>query len=640
MVGNSTPIAHSSASSSLQPHSPIVIRGNLGFTSGNGVTAGSGILTDPFVIRGWNINASSVNGITVANTTVYFRIESVSVHDGTRGIFLANATHSVIQNSNVESNQVGVLLESSPNDTISNDLFSYNYQAIVSNNSKGVVILDNTLTFQKYNYESISLNSSPDSVIRGNYLSQNWGAGIVIAASPNVQISYNNASSNLGTGIYMRQSSGGRISNNNVTKDYTGIDVYSSPNSTISSNIVSWNGVGLLMDLQSNDTVSNNSFTFDTVGIRSGVSGSNVTIQGNRFVYDGLVIGRIPATLTPTFKVVNNTVNSKPLLFYKDCANMVISSVPVGQLIAVNCRKLQITNLQITNTDIGLQLYNVNDTTITNNSVNSNAQYGLQLLGNNITVTFNSISNNPSFGAMFPEVQPFLAHHNNFIDDSVTGDHKGAWDNGYPSGGNFWSDYTGVDNCSGPSQNICPSPDGIGDTPYVLIGGPAVDHYPLIKPYLPIPDTTPPTWLSESTLITSNSSSTGLTLSWTMATDDVGISYYQLYEGNKVISTSAPILPYNSILLSRYVSGLTPGTVYSFKVEAVDWAGNASTSGPSITVTTESNGPSVVAWWIQYWYLVAITGVAIGGMTAAIVFRRRRKTAMGMGETPHASASV
>jgi len=56
---------------------------------------------------------------------------------------------------------------------------------------------------------------------------------------------------------------------------------------------------------------------------------------------------------------------------------------------------------------------------------------------------------------------------------------QNLWDNGYPSGGNFWSDFTGVDNCSGPQQNICPGPDGIGDTPYTFSFN--MDQYPLMK---------------------------------------------------------------------------------------------------------------------------------------------------------------
>jgi hypothetical protein len=52
------------------------------------------------------------------------------------------------------------------------------------------------------------------------------------------------------------------------------------------------------------------------------------------------------------------------------------------------------------------------------------------------------------------------------------------WDNGYPDGGNYWSDYTGTDVYSGAGQNI-PGSDGIGDTPYV-INTSNRDNYPLM----------------------------------------------------------------------------------------------------------------------------------------------------------------
>jgi len=57
------------------------------------------------------------------------------------------------------------------------------------------------------------------------------------------------------------------------------------------------------------------------------------------------------------------------------------------------------------------------------------------------------------------------------------------WDDGYPSGGNYWSDYNGTDLFSGPYQNITGS-DGIGDTPYVIDENNR-DRYPLMKPWTP-----------------------------------------------------------------------------------------------------------------------------------------------------------
>ncbi len=91
-------------------------------------------------------------------------------------------------------------------------------------------------------------------------------------------------------------------------------------------------------------------------------------------------------------------------------------------------------------------------------------------------------------------------YHNNFIgntqqahehDDGIGG--ANFWDNGYPSGGNYWSDFDeagegAFDGYSGTNQNIL-GPDGIVDSnpglnPYPNIGGGAgaQDIYPLIEP--------------------------------------------------------------------------------------------------------------------------------------------------------------
>jgi hypothetical protein len=57
-------------------------------------------------------------------------------------------------------------------------------------------------------------------------------------------------------------------------------------------------------------------------------------------------------------------------------------------------------------------------------------------------------------------------------------------DNGYPSGGNYWSSYNGTDVYSGPYQNETGS-DGIGDTPYPIDAN-NTDRYPLIHAYVPL----------------------------------------------------------------------------------------------------------------------------------------------------------
>jgi len=62
----------------------------------------------------------------------------------------------------------------------------------------------------------------------------------------------------------------------------------------------------------------------------------------------------------------------------------------------------------------------------------------------------------------------------------VTPGFVNVWDYGYPSGGNYWSDYTGVDVYNGPNQNV-PGSDGIGDSNYT-INAINNDCYPLMGP--------------------------------------------------------------------------------------------------------------------------------------------------------------
>jgi parallel beta-helix repeat protein len=73
-------------------------------------------------------------------------------------------------------------------------------------------------------------------------------------------------------------------------------------------------------------------------------------------------------------------------------------------------------------------------------------------------------------------------YHNNFINVSkfdITADSVGnVWDDDYPSGGNYWSNYVGTDNFWGENQNLNGG-DLIGDTAYV-ISEDNRDRYPLL----------------------------------------------------------------------------------------------------------------------------------------------------------------
>ena len=91
-------------------------------------------------------------------------------------------------------------------------------------------------------------------------------------------------------------------------------------------------------------------------------------------------------------------------------------------------------------------------------------------------------------------------------------------------------------------------------------------------------DTTAPT---TSTLTASGTTTSSTNLSWTAATDNVGVSGYDVYQ-NGVLRTST-----TTTTLS--VTGLTASTTYNFYVKAKDAAGNASQSSNTVLITTLSN---------------------------------------------------
>lgn len=122
---------------------------------------------------------------------------------------------------------------------------------------------------------------------------------------------------------------------------------------------------------------------------------------------------------------------------------------------------------------------------ITGNIISNNWEgiclddYGYTVLMNN-TISHNNLGITLcAWMGVLPRI-----FHNNFIDNADQGYRIAAyalWDDGYPSGGNYWSDYTGVDVKSGPNQDQ-PGSDGIGDTPYVFDYG-NIDNYPLMYPW-------------------------------------------------------------------------------------------------------------------------------------------------------------
>jgi parallel beta-helix repeat protein len=135
-------------------------------------------------------------------------------------------------------------------------------------------------------------------------------------------------------------------------------------------------------------------------------------------------------------------------------------------------------NAVISNSADGIFLYwssNLNQ--ISRNIIRGNNYRGIDLFSgcDNNTIYGNYVTYNNGTSLYFSGSSDNKVFHNNFVDNAQQIDvflSYNILDNGYPAGGNYWSDYNGTDN----------NGDGIGDTSYVIDTN-NTDNYPLIMPW-------------------------------------------------------------------------------------------------------------------------------------------------------------
>ena len=98
------------------------------------------------------------------------------------------------------------------------------------------------------------------------------------------------------------------------------------------------------------------------------------------------------------------------------------------------------------------------------------------------------------------------------------------------------------------------------------------------------PDTTPPS----KPVVSATAAATAVTLTWPPATDNVGVTRYDILRGGTVVGSVPQPASGNATFTD---SGLAPSTSYSYVVKAFDGAGN-STSSAAVPVTTPAGGGS------------------------------------------------
>jgi parallel beta-helix repeat protein len=227
------------------------------------------------------------------------------------------------------------------------------------------------------------------------------------------------------------------IENNGLNGIYSGCY-----NSTIQDNIIARNGWDGIRQEGSNSIILEN----------------RITNNGN----NGISLGGANNT------IINNTImqnGDKGYAIDEDRHNIPVGSgISVGYVTGVGTDNDIQSNIIKENAYDGILLYRSSNNLIRGNLVHRN-RYGVLSYGIQIEKSFGNI-----------------IYHNNFDDDNFEiGNYyvsENVWDDGCPSGGNYWSDYNATDLFSGPYQNMTGS-DGIRDTPYI-IDAKNTDRYPLM----------------------------------------------------------------------------------------------------------------------------------------------------------------
>ncbi|MGB9778264.1 MAG: right-handed parallel beta-helix repeat-containing protein [Candidatus Bathyarchaeales archaeon] len=266
------------------------------------------------------------------------------------------------------------------------------------------------------------------------------------------------------TGVYLSNVSNVVVKRINVSGFFCAIRVNSSEGCTITENNITNSDFGLRIEYSTENIVSKNNFENLWCGV-------NVAYSQKTQIFDNTLstseYGIILDWSAENVIARNNfTDNGSNINLAWSTNNDITRNILIGKA---------------KSSWQGIRLHSSSYNIISENRIESTL-YALRLIydttGN--TIKNNNISRN-FYGVVTWYASNNTIYNNRFIDNNEQAKcyaSSNKWDYGYSHGGNYWSNYIGVDEKSGTNQDQ-PGSDGIGDAPYI-IDAQNIDHYPLM----------------------------------------------------------------------------------------------------------------------------------------------------------------
>jgi len=624
-------------------HDPISIRQNSHFNSAQGVVGGSGTPSDPYIIEGWDIDTSTRVGISIVDTDAHFIIRDVLIGSDTPsewGIYLRQSANGRIERATLFGNIDAIYMYYSDNITVSD--------CNISSNKGGIWITD-----------SSRVN------LTGNRVVSNEGWPFHLSGT-DIMVTRNNVSLN-DEGISFSSSANVTISGNDIISSGDGITYFGSRNTTVADNLLL--GGRIRASKSDNSMIVNNTISRATLQFHYGIElddSTNQTLRNNTMTESSIQIWDEAPEHWNTHTIdPGNTVNGKPVYYWKNVDGGTVPS-GAGEVIVANCTNVKVEGQRIGNGTAGILvgysslvvvanntlidnrrgilLSHTDNTTVTRNNVSHNHDGILLAFSDHNTVSDNYASMNSnaielyqSFGNEIVRNSVWnntlsirlagsgnTAYHNslnNLRQVSDVGD-SNSWDNGYPSGGNYWVDYTGIDEKSGPNQDE-PGSDGIGDTPYEwkwIAQGASGDRYPLMDFVVPVPNGPPSCNISSPA---AGSSVQGeFRFSGTASDPDGGIVRVEVSTDGDNWTTAGEWME-TQMTYWAYEWDTTAHPNGEYVVYARGYDGKLYSDTVSVNVTVH-NEPRERTVFEEPWFWVAIIVIATV-LTAALVLERMRK---------------